>query len=184
MDQASRKLNFSIRVRIFCLEWDKDWAAMFREDLSLPKEWWGAETGCPERLWMPCPWRCSRPGWMGPWTAWSSIRYGGWWPCLQQAGWSVMILEVPSNPRQSMILWFYDLTFAEGNSNGCRMVWSHRQWNLLSHGISKWKNGFKIHVLVWSWMLYSFINPIISDPCLSCWIWSCPPCGRCSARYH
>jgi len=21
---------------------------------------------CPERLWMPHPWRCSRPGWMGP----------------------------------------------------------------------------------------------------------------------
>ena len=21
---------------------------------------------CPERLWMPYPWRCSRPGWMGP----------------------------------------------------------------------------------------------------------------------
>ena len=21
-------------------------------------------TGCPERLWMPRPWRCSRPGWL------------------------------------------------------------------------------------------------------------------------
>ena len=30
------------------------------------------------------PWRCSRPGWMGPWAAWSSIKCGGWWPCLQQ----------------------------------------------------------------------------------------------------
>ena len=34
-----------------------------------------------ERLWMPRPWRCSRPGWMGPWAAWSSIKWGGWWPC-------------------------------------------------------------------------------------------------------
>jgi len=41
---------------------------------------------------------------MGPWAAWASIRYGGWWPCLQQGGWSFMILEVPSNP----IVWFYD----------------------------------------------------------------------------
>jgi len=27
------------------------------------------------------PWRCSRPGWMGPWATWSS-KWGGWWPCL------------------------------------------------------------------------------------------------------
>ena len=43
-------------------------------------------TGCPERLWMPHPWRHSRPGWMGPWAAWSSIKCGGWWPCLWWAG--------------------------------------------------------------------------------------------------
>jgi len=33
---------------------------------------------CPERLWMPHPWRCSRPGWMGPWAAWSGIKCEGW----------------------------------------------------------------------------------------------------------
>jgi len=58
---------------------------------------------CPERLWMPHPWRCSRPGWMGPRTTRFSIGYGGWWPSMQQEGWSFMILEVPSNPSQ-----FYD----------------------------------------------------------------------------
>ena len=26
-------------------------------------------TDCPEKLWMPHPWRCSRPGWMGSRTA-------------------------------------------------------------------------------------------------------------------
>ena len=26
----------------------------------------GAGTGCPEMLWLPHIWRCSRPGWMGP----------------------------------------------------------------------------------------------------------------------
>jgi len=40
----------------------------------------------PERLWMPHPWRCSRPGWMGPWAAWPSVKCGDWWPCLGQ-GW-------------------------------------------------------------------------------------------------
>ena len=44
-------------------------------------------------------------GWMGLWAAWSSNRYGGWWPCLQQGGWSLMIFEVPSTPSHSMILY-------------------------------------------------------------------------------
>ena len=34
----------------------------------------------------------------------SSTRYGGWWPCMRQEGWSSMILEVPSNPSHSMTL--------------------------------------------------------------------------------
>ena len=74
---------------------------------SLPREWWDAGTGCPERPWMPHPWRCSRPGWMGPWATWSSIRYGGWWPSMQQEGWSLMTLEVPSNPSHSMTVLTY-----------------------------------------------------------------------------
>ena len=37
---------------------------------------------CPERLWMLHPWRCSRPGWMGPWAAWAGITCGGWWLCM------------------------------------------------------------------------------------------------------
>ena len=52
-------------------------------------------------LWMPHPWRCSKPGWMGPWAAWSGIRYGGWQSCLQQGGWSC---DGPSNPNHSVIL--------------------------------------------------------------------------------
>jgi len=33
--------------------------------------------GCPIH-----PWRCGRPGWMGPWAAWAGIECGGWWPCV------------------------------------------------------------------------------------------------------
>ena len=36
---------------------------------------------------------------------WALLKCGGWWPCMQQGGWSLMILEVPSNPT---ILWFYE----------------------------------------------------------------------------
>ena len=52
---------------------------------------------------MPHPWRCSRPGWMEPWAAWSSIKCRGWWPCLWWRGWNLMILG--SLPTQA-ILWF------------------------------------------------------------------------------
>ena len=45
----------------------------------------------------------SRPGWMGPWAAWSSIKCGCWQPSLWQAGWSFMTLEVPSNLSYSVI---------------------------------------------------------------------------------
>ena len=53
----------------------------------------------------PPPWKCSRPGWMKPWATWSSPRSGGWWSCLWQRSWNLMILWVPSNPSHSMILW-------------------------------------------------------------------------------
>ena len=55
---------------------------------------WCAGTGCPERLWMPCPWWRSRPDWMGPWAAWSGIKCGSWWPCLWWGGgasWSLIL---------------------------------------------------------------------------------------------
>ena len=38
----------------------------------------------PERLWMPHPWKCLRPGWMGLWATWSS----GGCPCPWQGGWN------------------------------------------------------------------------------------------------
>jgi len=44
------------------------------------REGWGAGIGCQEKLWMLCPWRCSRAAWTGPWAAWSN----GWQPCPKQ----------------------------------------------------------------------------------------------------
>jgi len=37
-------------------------------DLCYKKEilyYEGTGTGCPKKLWMPCPWKCARPGRMG-----------------------------------------------------------------------------------------------------------------------
>ena len=36
-------------------------------------------------------------------AAWSSIKWGGAWPCTGRGGWSFMIFEVPSNQNHSMI---------------------------------------------------------------------------------
>ena len=51
----------------------------------------------------------SRSGWTGLWATWSSWR----WPCLLQGEWTTWPLKVPSNPKHSMVLWFYDSYFGQ-----------------------------------------------------------------------
>ena len=63
--------------------------------------WWGPGTGCPEKLWLPPPWQCSRPGWMGLWATLSSGRCPWSW----QGWWNQIVFKVTSNPNHSMILW-------------------------------------------------------------------------------
>ena len=60
---------------------------------------WGTGTGCPEKLWMPYPWRLSRSGWIRPWAAcpWQGI--GTRW-------------VLTSLPTQS-ILWFHKPSFKQ-----------------------------------------------------------------------
>lgn len=48
----------------------------------------------------------------------TSIRSGSWWPCMHQGGWSLMILEVPSNPSHSMILSPLSLTMIPEGIHG------------------------------------------------------------------
>jgi len=58
--------------------------------------WWDTVTGCPRRLWMPHPWRHSRPGWMEPRAACGrTLELSDLWG--------------PSQPKPfyvGMILWF------------------------------------------------------------------------------
>ena len=79
------KFTLNIRKRFFMMRW-----------------WWGTGPGCPEKLWMPHPLMCSMPGWSALWATWSSGRC----PCPWQEGWTRWSLKVPSNPKQSMILWW------------------------------------------------------------------------------
>jgi len=71
-------------------------------------------TGCPERCWMPHPWRHSHSGWMGPWPTWCSCRCA----CSMQGSWTRWPLKVPSNSNDSMIQWYLHQFLAalwEGN---------------------------------------------------------------------
>ena len=96
VDSGRRRGNgFKLRAYVLSLDWMSGGNSSWRE-------WWGSRTGCPERLWMFCLWRCSRPDWMGCWATWSSSRSGGWWPCLWQEVWNVVILGVPSNLSHSV----------------------------------------------------------------------------------
>lgn len=57
--------------------------------------WWGTGLSCPEKLYMPHPWKCLRPGWLGLWAAWSS----GGCPCLPSAvGLELGDLQDPFQP--------------------------------------------------------------------------------------
>ena len=65
---------------------------------SLFRGWWGSDMGCPEKLWMLHPWKCSRPGWVGSWATWS----GGWQACpWQGAGTGWYLRSLPTKA----ILW-------------------------------------------------------------------------------
>ena len=54
---------------------------------------------------MPCPWRCLRPGWMGPCATRSSTWSSSWQPCLWQGVRSWRSLGSLSTQT---ILWLYD----------------------------------------------------------------------------
>ena len=75
------------------------------QESFLLRGWWGVGTGCPERLCMPHSWRSLRPSSVEPWATWSNTWPSHWKPRLWQGGWNLMILEVPSIPRHSIILW-------------------------------------------------------------------------------
>lgn len=66
---------------------------------SLLGDWWGTETvqACPKKLWIPYPWKCTRPGWKRHWETLFSERCFGLW---QRAKWSLRSLPIP------LILWF------------------------------------------------------------------------------
>ena len=55
------------------LNWDRGGLDWILEGSFSVRGWWHTGTGCPGRLWMPHPWRHSRPGWMWLWAAWSMV---------------------------------------------------------------------------------------------------------------
>ena len=56
-------------------------------------------TGCPERWWLPHPWRHSGSGWMGIWSPWCTCRC----PWSLQGSWTSWPWKVTSNSKDSVI---------------------------------------------------------------------------------
>ena len=81
--------------------------------------WWSTGTGCLRRLWMPHPWRHSRPGWMWLWAAWC----GGWWPWTYQeveTRWSLWSFSTQA------ILWFYNSRDRVPRNQNLKMKTQHQ----------------------------------------------------------
>jgi len=101
----NRKGNGCLQVWIvvgqgrMVLNWDRGGFSWILGGSFSHGGWWHTGTGCPRRLWMPHPWKHSRPRWMWLWAGWSS----GWWPCTQQGAetrWSLWSFSTRA------ILWF------------------------------------------------------------------------------
>lgn len=61
-----------IRQGTMVLNWKSGNLEWILERRFLLWGWWGTDTGCPEKLWMPYPWKCCWPGCMGIWETQSS----------------------------------------------------------------------------------------------------------------
>lgn len=112
---------------------------------SLPWEWWGTGTVCPEKLWMP--------------NSWMSSGWGLEQPCLLKGvlihGKGV-VKGSSSNPRDSFFLWFYPSLWAtfwspqQGSSFAAHPVqslWALRK-SLFLFCESSWKHAYLSSCLV------------------------------------
>jgi len=152
---------------------------------SLLRWQWGPGTGCSENLWMPHPWKHSRPGWMGPWTAWS----GGQQPCPQQeagTGWASR-----SHPIQA-ILWFSD--FFKFTSCGSFSPLSLVEYSVtlstktsvLEHFRSRdeaAESSFSSNMTMLLWVLVSFFLPVLRLTLEICSLFNHLNCFLSSVHY-
>lgn len=119
--------------------------------------------------WMPRPWRCSRPGWMGPWAAWD----GGGQPCPWQGlGLGGQWGPFQTKPFCESTVLFQDMGEARWNCvlrNKCE-IWMTE----VSHSnacISKLSSQWTVNQLSgnsWSKKLFnssSFLNVVTVRPC-------------------
>lgn len=96
--------------------------------------WWGTGTGCPEKLWMPHPWKCSRPDWMGPWAIWSRV-----WQ-----GWCIKDPFQPKPLHVSMVQWRRDY-FKREKERELGLVLVHIQVKL-SYAQNHWRG--EAHIIM------------------------------------
>lgn len=82
----------------------------------------GTGTGCPEKVWMSHPQRCSRPSWIGPCGTWC----GGRCPCSLQGLGTRRPLR--SLPTPAMLWLLVSLLFSASSTT--RNVPQFHPWNL------------------------------------------------------
>jgi len=83
--------------------------------------------GCPERWSMPHCWKHSTSGWTGLQAPWSHWRC----PCSLQGSWARWPLNIPSNPKHSMILWVGNFEKDTGCKTNLQRKFQHFQFLLI-----------------------------------------------------
>lgn len=100
----------SVRTRGMVLNW-KRVVLDYTVENYLPWGWWGIGIGCPQRLGMPQPWKCTIPGWMELSATWSIGRCP--WPWQgDETRQSVRSLPNQTKSNPSMILFWPGLSSA------------------------------------------------------------------------
>jgi len=100
----------------------------------------------PRELWMSHLWRCSRPGWMGPWASWSG---GSNQPIA--GGWNWMGFYVASKP---IIPWFSEMWCSPCWERHCEIwVFLHAPPLESSQHAIGWSNGLRR-----TWTMLSAFN--------------------------
>lgn len=102
--------------------------------------WWNTGTGCPERWWIPLPWKHLRSDWTGSWVTSSSWRG----PYSLQGNWADLS-KILSNPNYSILLCVYKYICIYVHTWIHRHLWAvgtHRHFSICTEHLLKDLNYF------------------------------------------
>lgn len=76
-------------------------------------------------MWVPHPWRCSRPGWMGPCAAWSGAWFSAWQPWEKLKRTSVPLQQNAEIQCSNKSYWkcIVSVLSSSGKADVCKYLW-------------------------------------------------------------